>query len=209
MTARALTALQHFCVSMVRVWRCAAHRGARLPPCTAANAVTAFLAPVRQGAARSRAASSGSPSATVGMRGGVLGERAALSMLTQPSSQSGDGAQWLAMCARRRAAARQLRGSLTHVTGLHGRACEGAVSHKISNVVVSRCGVVGAARLRRIPGQQCGRTSKVERCELTVVVISHIITHKTLGCGGATRWCRGPGYSRGRVRVCKSKSDVI
>ena len=128
---------------------------------------------------------------TVSDRRRVLGERAALSMLTQPSSQSGDGAQWLAMCARRRAAARQLRGSLTHVTGLHGRACEGAVSHKISNVVVSRCGVVGAARLRRIPGQQCGRTSKVERCELTVVVISHILTHKTLGCGGATRWGRG------------------
>lgn len=63
--------------------------------------------------------------------------------------------------------------------------------HKISNVYVSRCGVVGAARLRRIPGQQCGRTSKVERCELTVVVISHVFTHKTLGCGGAARWGRG------------------
>ena len=182
---------QHFCVKIVRVWRCATHRGARLPPCTAANAVTAFVAPVRQGAARSRAASSGSSSATVGMRGGVLGERAALNMLTQPSSQSGDGAQWLAMCAQRRAAARQLRGSLTHVRGMHGRACGGAMSHKISNVAVSRCGVVGAARLRRIPGQQCGRTSKVERCELTEVLISHVLIHKTLSCGRAARWGRG------------------
>ena len=53
------------------------------------------------------------------------------------------------------------------------------------------CGVVGAARLRRIPGQQCGLTSKVERSELTVVLVSHVFIHKTLGCGGAARWGRG------------------
>ena len=65
------------------------------------------------------------------------------------------------------------------------------MSRKISKFAVSLCGVVGAARLRRIPGQQCGRTSKLERCELTVVVTSHILTHKTLSCGDTTRWGRG------------------
>ena len=74
---------------------------------------------------------------------------------------------------------------------MHGCAFEGAVSRKISKFAVSLCGVVGAARFRRIPGQQCGRTSKLERCELTVVVTSHILTHKTLSCGDTTRWGRG------------------
>ena len=40
-------------------------------------------------------------------------------------------------------------------------------------------------------GQQCGRTSKLECCELTVAVSSRILTYKILRCGGAALWGRG------------------
>ena len=80
------------------------------------------------------------------------------------SVYGGGSAQWLATCAWCRAAPRQLRGSPTHTTGLHGCVFEDAVSRKISHIAVSRYGVVGAARLRRIPGQRC-----VGRRKLSVV----------------------------------------
>ena len=107
------------------------------------------------------------------------------------SGPSGDSVEWLAMCAWRRAAPRQLRGSPTHISGLHGRACEDAVPCKMSDVRVPQCGTVGAARLGRIPGQHCGGTSKFERRELSVVVFSRILICETAGYGGAARWCRG------------------
>ena len=59
-------------------------------------------------------------------------------------------------------------------------ACHGAV--------LSAC--VGATRLGRIPGQHCGRTSKFERRELSVVVFRRVLIYKTAGYGGAVRWCR-------------------
>ena len=67
----------------------------------------------------------------------------------------------------------------------------GEVSRKMSDVSVPRCDAIGVARLGRFPGQQCDRTSKLECCELTVVVSSRIHTHKILGCGGAALWGRG------------------
>ena len=67
----------------------------------------------------------------------------------------------------------------------------GEVSRKMSDVSVPRCDAIGVARLGRFPGQQCDRTSKLECCELTVVVSSRILTHKILGCGGAALWGRG------------------
>ena len=107
------------------------------------------------------------------------------------SGPSGDGVEWLAICAWCRAAPRQLRGSPTRISGLRGRACEDAVSRKMSDVSVSWCGDVGATRLGRIPGQHGGRMSKFERCELSVVVSSRILIYTTAGYGGAARWCCG------------------
>ena len=103
---------------------------------------------------------------------------------------SGDSVEWLAMCTWCRATPRQLRGSPTHTNGLHGCACEDTVSCKMSDVSVPRCGAVGATRLGRIPGQHCGRTSKFERRELSVVVFRRVLIYKTAGYGGAVRWCR-------------------
>ena len=61
----------------------------------------------------------------------------------------------------------------------------------MSDVSVPRYDAAGAARSGRIPGQQCGRSSNFELCELAVVVSSRILTHKTLDCGGAAPWGRG------------------
>ena len=113
---------QHFCVKIVRVWRCATHRGARLPPCTAANAVTAFVAPVRQGAARSRAASSGSSSATVGMRGGVLGERAALN-IAHAAVESKRRRRAMAGHVRTASSRCPAAAGITHPRQRHARTC--------------------------------------------------------------------------------------
>ena len=107
------------------------------------------------------------------------------------SGHSSGYASRMATCAWRRAAPRQLRGSPTHVTCMHRRTCEGELSRKMSDVSVPRCDAIGAARLGRIPGPRCGRMSKFECHELTVVVISRALTHKTLGCGGAALWGRG------------------
>ena len=64
------------------------------------------------------------------------------------------------------------------------------MSCKVSDVSMPRCGAVGATRLGRIPGQHCGRTSKFERRELSVVVFRRVLIYKTAGYGGAVRWCR-------------------
>jgi hypothetical protein len=64
-SGRALAALRLLCFDFIRICRSAGHRAMRFLPCTAATAMTALLAPVRQEAARSRVAPSDSPSATV------------------------------------------------------------------------------------------------------------------------------------------------
>ena len=67
----------------------------------------------------------------------------------------------------------------------------GGVTQNVRCVGAPVRSAIGVARLGRFPGQQCDRTSKLECCELTVVVSSRIHTHKILGCGGAALWGRG------------------
>ena len=126
---------------------------------------------------------------------------------------SGDSVEWLAMCTWCRATPRQLRGSPTHINGLHGCACEDTVSCKMSDVSVPRCGAVGATRLGRIPGQHCGRTSKFERRELSVVVFRRVLIYKTAGYGGAVRWCRERDWpfrhSNTIVSMCVCHASLI
>ena len=83
--------------------------------------------------------------------GGALGERAALGMLIRPIGPPRCDAQLLTKCVWCGAAPRQLLGSTTHSKYPHGGAFRGAVSRKNSRVSVSRCGLIGAACLRRIP----------------------------------------------------------
>ena len=64
-SGRALAALRLVCIDMIRRCRYATHRVVRFLPCTAATTLTVLLAPVRQEAARTRAVSSGLPSATI------------------------------------------------------------------------------------------------------------------------------------------------
>ena len=50
-----------------------------------------------------------------------------------------------------------------------------------------------ASRFARVWMWCVGRTSKAEYCELSTVVIHHILTHRALGCGGTARGSRRNG----------------
>ena len=131
------------------------------------------------------------PSATISTDVGALGERAALGVLMRAVGAQQrlcvkDGHMCMASSRAPKAA------GITHPCHMHvWTRWAGEVSRKMSDVSVPRCDAIGVARLGRFPGQQCDRTSKLECCELTVVVSSRIHTHKILGCGGAALWGRG------------------
>ena len=191
MTARALAALQLLGFLIYNAAGVLSAPPPSLSLCAASTSVTALLAPVWQGAAQPRAAPPDRPSTTFGTHGSAPGECAALGLLMWPI-----GVWWRqhAMAGHVRMASSRAPAAAgithTHQWPAWVRVWGCGVSHNF-HIAVSRYGVVGAARLRRILGQRCGRTSKVERCELTVVVFSHAFIHKTLGCGGAARWGRG------------------
>jgi hypothetical protein len=191
MAGRALAVLQLLGFQNVRCCRCAMRRAASLPPCTAATSVTAMFAPVCQGAAQARALLPDRPSATISTDVGALEERAALGVLMRAVGAQQrlcvkDGHMCMASSRAPKAA------GITHPCHMHvWTRWAGEVSRKMSDVSVPRCDAIGVARLGRFPGQQCDRTSKLECCELTVVVSSRIPTHKILGCGGAALWGRG------------------
>ena len=190
-SGRALAALRLVCIDMIRRCRYATHRVVRFLPCTAATTLTVLLAPVRQEAGRTRAVSSGLPSHV----GGALGERGALGVLLRPPSGllRDSGSQWAAAVHVPMASSRSLAAAgIAHPRQWVAwtRLCGCDLPHIFRSCGVP-CGALGATRLGPIPGQHCGRTSKFECCELSVVVISRILFHKTQGCGGAGRWGRG------------------
>jgi hypothetical protein len=84
MTGRSLAALQLSGFFNVRSCRCAVLRIGSLLLCAAVTSVTAFLAPVWQGAARLQESPSYQPSATFATHGCAPGERAVLGLLMWP-----------------------------------------------------------------------------------------------------------------------------
>ena len=146
---------------------------------------------------------------------GALGERAALGVLMRAVGAQQrlcvkDGHMCMASSRAPKAA------GITHPCHMHvWTRWAGEVSRKMSDVSVPRCDAIGVARLGRFPGQQCDRTSKLECCELTVVVSSRIHTHKILGCGGAALWGRGcerpfrHSYTKSRFIPISQASETL